>query len=377
MRSAIIIISILLAGVTWSQNQETIESEADKEIQEVKTQPDAVRVETKAKKKSIRQKSKAESNVSVDIQKFKLVESSANVQRTRRSPSAVQQAQMNAVVSSLENNSPNSFEYHYFKYLSGNYDISLISHLNQAEKKRPNNVDVLVQKAAYNIIINDTKKALSYLDKVYASEKLSKNVVSYSTDILRSVPLNGTLITHGFDDTYGVFYAQKKMNVRSDVQLISLELLQSDVYRAALKKKGYSLPSSKFIDTKYLLDFCKMNVIKQITVSLTTPKEYLKPIAKKLYVTGLVMVYTDNQRDNFMENEILWQTKLKKTIIENAKDEKAKQLSANYLPILFILRKGYHLSGDIQKVKEIDKVIDNISIQCRKYEQVQKLKSSY
>jgi len=47
-------------------------------------------------------------------------------QRTQRSPSAVQQKQMDYVVDQLEENSPESFEYNYFKYVAGNYDVSLI-----------------------------------------------------------------------------------------------------------------------------------------------------------------------------------------------------------------------------------------------------------
>jgi hypothetical protein len=308
---------------------------------------------------------------------FSSTYSTSDMQRTSRSPSVQQQYQMDQAVDYFEVNAPGSFESHYFKYVAGNYNTELISDLKMAEQIRPDNADVHVQLAGYYMIEDDVDSALMYTEKLRESDRLADNVVLYSGDILRSVPESGTLITHGFDDGYGTYYAQNNNDVRSDVTLVSLDFMQSETYRENLKEKGFELPKSDVVDVDYLADFCALNVDKNISISLTTPKEYFQAIQDKLYVVGLVFEYHQESYDNFTRNDFLWNNSMEKDVIVNPIDEKGKQLSANYLPMLLHLRKVYQVTGEEEKLKEVDEVSDQVGVQSRKYEQVQKVKSSY
>ncbi len=303
--------------------------------------------------------------------------SSSDLQRTSRSPSDLQQLQMDQAVNYFEVNAPGSFESHYFKYVAGNYNTDLYPDLKAAEQLRPQNSDVHVQMAGYFMIENDVDSALIYMNKLKESNRLTSDVVAYAGDILRSAPENGTLITHGFDDSYGSYYAQNSDGVRSDVTLVSLDFLQSDTYQEELEAKGFELPKSDVVDVDYLTEFCVLNVDKNLSISLTTPKEYFQAIQDKLYVAGLVFEYHEDDFNNFQRNDFLWNNSMKKTVITHPTDEKAKQLSANYLPMLLHLRRAYRATGDNEKLNEVDEVSDHIGVQCRKYEQVQKVKSSY
>ncbi|XOV68230.1 MAG: hypothetical protein ACFHU9_03450 [Fluviicola sp.] len=301
----------------------------------------------------------------------------ASQQPMQRTPSVEQQSEMDDAVGYFAANAPNSFEYHYFKYTAGNYDVTKIENLRQAEKIMPANSDVHAQMAAYNIITRDADTANMYIDKLLSSGRLNANTLLYAEDLLLSVPEEGVLITHGFDDTYSAFKKQQADGVREDVTLISLDFLQSDFYRKLLKEDGFVFPEQDVIDVDYLRAFCQLNASKNISISLTTPKEYFLPIQSQLYVTGLVFEYHEEVYNNFERNEELWNEGLSKHLVDEAKDEKSKQLSANYLPMLLQLRKVYGQKEEKQKVKEIDKAIDTVSLQCKKYDQVQKLKSSY
>ena len=322
-----------------------------------------------------------ESGKAVEMEKVSVGFSSTNIssdtQRTSRSPSFQQQIQMDQAVNYFEVNAPGSFESHYFKYVAGNYNVDLYSDLKSAEGIRPGNADVHVQMAGYYMIEDDVDSALIYTGKLRESSRLADNVVAYSGDILRSVPEDGALITHGFDDSYGSFHAQNSSGIRPDVTLISLDFLQSDAYKANLKTKGYELPESEVIDVDYLAEFCVLNVDKKLSISLTTPKEYFQAIQDKLYVVGLVFEYHEESYDNFARNDYLWNNSMEKGVISNPIDEKGKQLSANYLPMLLHLRKVYEATGEKEKKKEVDEVSDQVGVQCRKYEQVQKVKASY
>jgi len=303
------------------------------------------------------------------------IESSQQVMQ--RTPSMEQQREMDDAVGYFATNAPNSFEYHYFTYTSGNYDVTRVENLREAEKIMPDNSDVHAQLAAYNIITRDSDSAEIYIDKMLTSGRLNANTLVYAEDLLLSVPNQGVLITHGFDDTYSAYKKQQDEGVREDVTLISLDFLQSDFYRTLLKEDGFKFPEDEVIDVDYLKAFCELNASKSISISMTTPKEYFLPIQSNLYVTGLVFEYHQDTYNNFDRNEELWNSGLSKHLIDDAKDEKSKQLSANYLPMLLQLRKVYGQKEENQKVKEIDKAIDKVSLQCKKYDQVQKLKSSY
>jgi hypothetical protein len=78
----------------------------------------------------------------------------------------------------------------------------------------------------------------------------------------------------------------------------------------------------------------------------------------------------------FERNETLWNTELSASIIKNGR-EKARSLSANYLPMLLLLRKEYQTRGQQDELLKIDATIDQIAVQCGKYEQVQSIKANY
>lgn len=308
---------------------------------------------------------------------FQYSKNQASTQRYQRSPSVNQQKAMDDAVEYFETNAPESFEYHYYKYVAGNYNTDLIDDLNEAEKLRPENSDVHVQKAAYHIIKGEDDKALEYLKKLVNENRLDKDLKYYSEDLLLSVPENGVLITHGFDDTYSAYYSQLKYKVRKDVTIISLDFLQSEAYRKALLDKGYKLPSGSTINVNYLKSICALNESKKVAISLTTPKEYFVPIQSNLYVTGLVFEYHSGDFDNLHRNEDLWNSVLKKHLVYNASNQKTKQLSSNYLPMLLMLYKNYLENDNAEKLTELDEATNKVSVQCNKYEVVRQMKSTY
>lgn len=355
------------------------------QLEELKIQSSSKKyksLETKQEKalmvKDQDQTSSQSQKVSQSAVSFTVTKQQSSTQRTQRSPSIQQQTQMNQVVDDLEQNAPESFEYHYFKYVAGNYNVSLVDDLKKAESLRPQNSDVQIQLAAYHIIMNDAKNAQVYLDKLIKSTRLSQEALDYAEDLLKSAPDNGTLITHGFDDSYACYYLQITKKIRTDIRLISLDFLQSEKYRTDLKTAGYVLPEKALIDVSYLQEFCAKNETKGLAISMTTPKEYLVPIQQNLFAVALVFEYhKELTYNNFYRNDYLWNEELSKTLINKATTDKAKQLSANYLPMLLFLHKTYTESKETDKVKEVDEAMDKVAVQCKKYDQVKKMKGSY
>jgi len=301
----------------------------------------------------------------------------ANTNRSRRSSSKNEQKVLKEVVEVMKDLDENSFEYNYYKYITGNYDVSLFSFLQKASNLRPKSSEVQTQLAAYYLIMENYEQAEFYINTLFENQIISTSLIDYGQDLLVSVPENGTLITHGIEDTYSVTFLQLNMGVRSDVEIISLELMQSEMYRNHLKEKGFKFPLSDFIDVNYYTEFCALNEEKNISTSLTVPREYFQFSPQKQFLTGLVMHYSSNRLDNVGVNMNLWKYELKYLILDNSNDVKSKELSSNYLPMLFQLRQVYHLMEDIQGIEEIDKLLDRIGLFSGKVEKVQSLKARY
>lgn len=379
-----ILIVYCLLPLTMLWGQETPRNESNK-IQnnalEQNAAPVTIEIEEKESVDSKSETSAYKKSKAISTQEYQYrVENAAsqsNYMRTQRTPTIQQQSQMDAAVANLEKIDSKSFEYNYFKYVSGNHDVSRISFLEKAEKIRPNNSDVQVQLAAYYIILKNDKSALKYLNNLANSGRLSEESIDYSYDLLMSVPDEGVLITHGFDDTYGANLKQLQDKIRKDVTIVSLDLLQSDAYRKRLQQQGFKLPAGKVINVTYFQEFCKLNYSKNIAVSMTLPKEYLQGIKSNLYVVGLIMEYHKSADLNMYKNDLLWSEKLDKKLIDHAVTLKGKELSANYLPMLLLLRQYYESTNEKSKLKEVNEALDKVAVQCNKYDKVQQLKGSY
>ncbi len=297
-------------------------------------------------------------------------------QRTSRSASPAHQSALDDNVEDLKKNYPESFEYHYFAYASTKYDTAAYYHLKAAEKLKPDNADLQINLLANSIITKNVQDQKMYANKLVQSGRISKDILSYDLDMLMSVPQSGVLITHCNEDTYGAIYQQKLNAFRPDVQIISLELMQSKVYRKIWSDKGFLLPAGEEIDTKYLQEFCRLNKNKDLFLSLTIPKEYLQAIKSNIYISGLTFQYSQTPIENVQTNIAIWEFDLTKTLITEAQSEKGRELLANYLPMLLVLR-SYYEATDKSKLTEIDDAINAVASASNKYQQIQKIKKSY
>lgn len=288
-----------------------------------------------------------------------------------RTPSVEQQFEMSQMIDFYKLNAPESFEYHYFTYTAGNYNLELLPHLEKAKSLKPTNSDVIVQMAAYYTIISDTISASKELSQLVEMGKIETDVLTYDNILLTSVSTNGVLLTHGFDDAFGSFYLQQNKSIRKDVKIVSLDLMQSKAYRDSLQKDGFDLPVSTVIDVSFFQNFCAQNQSKNLNISLTFPKPYLQPLINELEVQGLVYVFKSGTGNSAVQNQQIWKSINLSKAIESVHTEKGKQLTANYLPMLFYLRDLYENQNKKNEIPPIDKAIEKIGIQTNKLKQIQ------
>ena len=290
---------------------------------------------------------------------------------SRRSSTSEEQLDMNMRLETMRATNASGFEYQLAEYQVGNHDVSKINFLKEAERLNPNSKEVQLQLTAYHEITGGSQK-LAYLKKLDGSKYFSQDLLNYARFVLTALPQNSVLITHGVDDTYPIWIEQSINNFRSDVTVISLDLLQSEEYRIKLKKQGFRIPTSTFIDTKYLQEFIRLNSNKSIHVSMTVPAPYLKSLQSYLEIEGLS--FTTKSKDPATKNQHIYQQLLRELDnVPKPTTNVGKQLQLNYVPMLLVIRDTAEVTKDQRLKKKVDKQLLEIAKAAGKETQIKAL----
>lgn len=267
---------------------------------------------------------------------------------------------------------PGSFENYFYTYLLNKYDPKHFPELQQAARLNPEHTEVQQELAAYGVAVNDQELTDSVAREMIAQNKITPGLLTYSTDLINSVPANGTLLLHGYTELIPAYYEMNTMG-RTDLELISVDLMQSPDYQANLAAKGFVIPGSLFVDTAFVQAFCSMNVSRNIYLSMSFPKEYFQGMSQSLSPVGLTFAYNQNNLDQNAWNTSLIQNSWKKAELGTAKDPVSDALSANYLPTLISIQKMYEAYNQTENAREISNIIMNVAIRARKTAQLSKI----
>lgn len=275
-----------------------------------------------------------------------------------RSATPVQQKQMNSSLGLMNTISPDAFETNLYKYVNSRYDSDSASYLFRAAEFQPTNVTLRKQMSGYYIVENKTEQADSITQTLFTDGTYCFGMSNYSLDLSNSIASSNTVIVHGIDDLLPLEQAKNAENQNFDI--VSLELLQSDDYRAQLTSRGFIIPASKIVDTAFLVEFVRLNSAKNIQLSMTLPKEYLEKFVPNLYPMGLTFVLQKSSDLNSFNAE-LWEKEWNQEILRNGTRDWSDNLTRNYLPTLYTLLKYYQDANKTDEVAKIEEIIQAIS----------------
>lgn len=110
--------------------------------------------------------------------------------------------------------------------------------------------------------------------KNYHSHDRTGNYVAwdYSYNMLQSCEPNGVIYTNGDNDTFPVWFLQKVENVRTDVRVANLSLLNTDWYILQLKHKEPRVPIS--LSDREINKIQPIPWPKKKTIEINVPGEY-------------------------------------------------------------------------------------------------------
>ena len=297
--------------------------------------------------------------ISTEFTKTKI---QSSTQKTQRTPTPEMQQALDEKVDDLNEIAPNSFEYHLFNYSSGNYDVNREESLNIIYNQQPGNIEVLKLTSANAIVKGDTLNAKKYLNQLEFKNVIQQETIDYTADVIKSAEGNSALITHGFNDSYGAYQNQLNKNQQTDIDVISLDFMQSQSYRDVLATKGYDVPVQKEVNVNYLKSFCELNADKNIAISMTLPKEYLLPLQSKLYTCGLIFEYRESLNvPGSARLEDLWYNQLNKKVLNVHQTSLSNAYAGNYLPMLLYLKSHYEQQNDLGNKEKIEMEIQKVS----------------
>lgn len=282
--------------------------------------------------------------------------------RTRRTFTISEKNEMTQVLNQMMAMEPRNLKTLVGIYQLSQYDLTSGAAIEEAYKISPRNTDVQRKMALYCHLMNRSTQSKTLLRALVANGGLKRELTWYAKDMLLSCPQDGMLLVHAEEDALAVLYAQQILNVRTDVQVIALDWMNSPQFRQTLKAKGMRLPKGSTINVSFVRDFCALNVNQNLALSLTIPREYMSPILENLYLTGLVFRFRTDVIDVSDINSDLFVNQMRMELVKNPDHP----IAANYLPFLLQLKQEQHNHPQLSESKleaHINRIVSLLKLQ--------------
>jgi formylglycine-generating enzyme required for sulfatase activity len=212
-------------------------------------------------------------------------------------------------------------------------------------------------------LAGDRSQVASICKEWYQSGQYSPGVLNWCYNALMSLETNAVLLTQNHQDTYAIWLLQYALDIRQDVSILNLELLEDNHYRNKVipqnSKLKYLPEGSNLQDMlKSLLSDQSKEGGNPLYFSMLLNKEQIKTDQKNLYLTGLALKYSARVFDNVAmlrsNYENLFRTDyLDLPLQPESAPETVAALNLNYLPAFLLLHKHYESSGDLVKAEKL------------------------
>ncbi|MGV3630519.1 MAG: hypothetical protein ACO1O6_04915 [Bacteroidota bacterium] len=278
---------------------------------------------------------------------------------------------LNGIVDAMWKKVPNSFEYHYVKWLNGYNDPGLFPFLEKAHRISPERTEPLMDLALYYEIAGDSILQKKYCAAFYNSGEYSPGLLNYSYNMLSGVEPNAIILTEGDKDTEGTWLLQAGSGHRTDVKLLNVNLLFIKEYRERVfRELGVKIPAFDPMENEENFALFRQTLIRELSLNtrnrpvyaaVTLGIDYTSKISENLYLTGLASLYSQKPVDHFaaLQKNFGQLYKLDYLTLSFPGDlsaDNVKQFNGNYLPACALLIEHYLLSGEETKADVIKKL---------------------
>lgn len=197
----------------------------------------------------------------------------------------------------------------------------------------------------------------------YSSGQYSSGALNWNYNALMSLEQDALLFTQNDNDTYLVWLLQYALQVRTDVRVLNLELLQNDAYRNRVIRQE----NLNFIPTgSTLSEFLRGCISTKNTIpvyfGVMLDKGRIETAKNNLYLTGLALKYSMRPFDNVAVLRNNYENRfrldyLKLEMTPESDPATLAQLNLNYLPAFLLLYRHYSGAGEDEKAEQLQDLI--------------------
>ena len=153
-------------------------------------------------------------------------------------------------------------------------------------------------------LAGDQTQVVTICKEWYQSGQYSPGVLNWNYNALMSVEPNALIFTQQESDTYPALMLQNALNVRPDVKVLGVQLLENSDYRKQLiqsKNLHWIVAEGNLLDFwNQFLSPRNQQFFQQLPIyfGVMTNKNMLVADKAKLYLTGLALKYSVQPFDN-------------------------------------------------------------------------------
>jgi len=271
---------------------------------------------------------------------------------------------LNSIVGEIGENIPDSYLYPYLQYYNGERKIE---YLKKAYQINPDCADLYWEFIQYYELNGIKSEKGKFCEKLYLSKDIISSLYDYNFNMLNSTEKNSILFTNGDNDNYPAWVLQDTKGIRQDVTILNAHtvFVLKDYLKMKLDERGLEIDLgilNKEDISIFLKELISLIRVKypEITIHIapTVYNDYKKEIADKLFTTGLVYTYSEEQIDNvtlindnleqnlrldYLEYNWYYEDHISQPLID--------QYNLNYIPAFMELAKWYFSKGEIESAK--------------------------
>lgn len=217
-------------------------------------------------------------------------------------------------------------------------------------------------------LAGDREQVATICREWYASGQYSPGVLNWNYNALMSVEENSILLTHNESDTYPAFLLQYALNVRPDITILNVQLLENQKYRTLIaQSKPFIIFPENCSPEEFINRLTSASIFgTPAYFGIMSNKDLLRAEEGKMYLTGLALKYSETPFDNIAvlryNYENLFRTDyLNLNMTPESEPETVARINLNYVPALTLLHRHYTASGESAKADRVKELALNIA----------------
>lgn len=289
-------------------------------------------------------------------------------------------ADLAQILQGMSTTIPNTYEYWLAKGWYDAFTNEAHEALQKAYTLNPEQPDGYGLMQLYSEFTLDEPNRAKFSKGLYSKGQVSSALLNYSYNVLMSLEAGAVLITEGEGTTTPLFVLQDALQVRTDVVILNLEMLNHPDYvqRKFLHAGLNPIEANNTIASKSAWICSQLpiaNQHKKFYYALTVGRDNIQPLKEYLYVVGLASVHSASSIDNVslikdnLEKKFMLDY-LKVNFNGEADSDAGRAFSSNYLLPMILLYEAYQQEGQLEKAKSLRAIMEKVATDTGKREMI-------